>query len=202
MTTTDTPMTQAERRARTQRALLDATLEVLVADGFANTTTTAICARAGVSQGALFRYHETKADLLVAALRELFERLYVTFAGEFALLAEREDRIRSAVDALWDLFQRPDTLAALELYVAARTDADLAPAMRELELAHNERILALAAETLPDLADREAFRPTIRLVIDAIQGAAIRAVAGGDPELLAQEREALVVIAQLAVTVI
>lgn len=196
MPTTTTPRrTQAERRAATQAALLDATLDCLVEVGLAGTTTTAVCSRAGVSQGALFRYHDTKADLLVAAVEELFSRLYATFEEALAEAAEADDTIAAAVDVLWDLYRRPDLLAALELYVAARTDEELRDALARLERPHHERTLALAERTFPELADHPTFRTGVTLVIDAVQGAAIRALAIGDDQQLDDERALLTSLA-------
>ena len=67
--------TQAERRATTRRALLDATLEELDAVGYANLTTASVVARAGVTRGAQAHYFATKADLVVQALRHITDQL-------------------------------------------------------------------------------------------------------------------------------
>src|SRR5215207_7287470 len=67
--------TQAERRAATRRALLDATLDVLAEVGYSNLTTGHVVARAGVTRGAQAHYFATKADLVVQALRHLTDRL-------------------------------------------------------------------------------------------------------------------------------
>ena len=184
--------TQAERRAATQGALLDATLACLVDRGYAGTTTTEICRRAGVSQGALFRYWDTKADLLTDTVEVLFGRLFDAYRDRLDEVAAADDRITAGVRALWELYRRPDLLAALELYVAARTDDELRRALVRLEAPHEERTLALAEELFlgPDPVaedDRIAFRRGVSLVIDAIQGAAVRAVALDD--LTGIERE-------------
>ena len=63
--------TQAERSARTQAALLDATVESLIELGYGRTTTTEIAHRAGLSLGALLHHYPTKTDLLVAAAMAL-----------------------------------------------------------------------------------------------------------------------------------
>jgi AcrR family transcriptional regulator len=61
--------TQAERRATTRTALLDAALASLVEDGYANITTRRIAERAGVSPGTQQHYFATKADFVVEAMR-------------------------------------------------------------------------------------------------------------------------------------
>ena len=81
----------------------------------------------GVSQGALFRYWPTKGALLADAAAHLLAR--VTTAYEQAL-AGRAVSAREALEALWETYRLPDLQAAVELYVAARTDPDLAAALR------------------------------------------------------------------------
>lgn len=63
----------------------------------------------------------------------LFGRLYEATRTRVEEVAAADDRVATGVHALWELFQRPDLLAALELYVAARTDAELRAALVRLE---------------------------------------------------------------------
>lgn len=193
-----TRRTQAERRAATQGALLDATLSCLVDLGHGGTTTTEICRRAGVSQGALFRHWDTKADLLVASVEVLFDRLYDAIRDRMAEVAVADDRVAAGVHALWELFQRPDLLAALELYVAARTDDELRAALVRLEWDHEQRTRDLAEELLlpPGAVDRARFRLGIAIIVDAVQGAAVRAVALEDHTDIEAELELLVDLAR------
>ncbi len=204
---TTTRRTQAERRAATQGALLDATLRCLVELGHAGTTTTEICQRAGVSQGALFRYWDTKADLLAAAVEVLYGRLFDLYRDRLEDVADADDRIRAGVMALWDLYRRPDLLAAVELYVAARTDPELRSALVRLEAPHEDRTLALAEELFLDAGgahlgtdDRAQFRRGISLVIDAIQGAAVRAVALDDLSPIDDELDLLTELVRAVLT--
>jgi AcrR family transcriptional regulator len=188
--------TQAERRAATQAALLDATLTCLVERGYSGATTTEICAAAGVSQGALFRYFPTKADLLIAAIERLYGRLFEIYREGLAAVAAADDRVAAAVRLLWETFRRPDLLAALELYVAARTDSDLRGALTALEAPHEERTLALAADLFPDAASDPNFRPGVQLILDTVQGAAIRSVALDDHAAIEAELTLLTELAR------
>src|SRR3954466_4512427 len=63
--------TQAERSAATVDALLDATIECLVEDGYANTTTSRVAERAGVSRGAHLHHFQTRSALVAAAVARL-----------------------------------------------------------------------------------------------------------------------------------
>ncbi|GAA4678210.1 hypothetical protein GCM10023347_35740 [Streptomyces chumphonensis] len=61
------------RDAARDRALLDATLVVLVESGFGGLTTAAVAARAGVSTATLYRRWSSKEDLVVAAAATFIE---------------------------------------------------------------------------------------------------------------------------------
>jgi AcrR family transcriptional regulator len=166
--------TQAQRRAATQAKLLDATVEALVAVGYAGTSTTEVCRRAGVSQGALFRYWPTKAELLADAAAHLLRRVTTayeqTFAGRGGVGA------REALEALWETYRQPDLQAAVELYVAARTDADLAAALARIEPAHRANLHRIALHVMdPALVALPGFAQFVELALAAVQGASIGA---------------------------
>lgn len=135
--------TQAERTATTRAALLEATVGSLVERGYQGTTTTEVARRAGVSPGALMHHFPTKADLLGAAVRHLFEERRAEFRKAMAGLPPGVERGRGAVEVLWSMFAGATFTAWLELWVAARVDADLRAAMVALDsdfLASSEEI--------------------------------------------------------------
>src|SRR5687767_1563795 len=90
--------TQQQRREETRRRLLDATIQVLVEQGYARLTTVEVAQRAGVSQGAVFTHFDTKADLLAAAVEHLFPRLIQDYLAGFGGLSSVQDRISAAVE--------------------------------------------------------------------------------------------------------
>jgi AcrR family transcriptional regulator len=166
--------TQAERRASTQAKILDATVEALVHVGYAGTSTPEICKRAGVSQGALFRYWPTKAELLADAAAHLLGR--VTTAYELAFSGRGGVSAREALEALWQTYRQPDLQAAVELYVAARTDPDLAAALRTIEPAHRANLQRIAMQVLdPELLKLPGFASFVELALAAVQGASVGA---------------------------
>ena len=71
---TPTRRSQAERSTATREALLDATIACLVEDGYANTTTSRVAERAGVSRGAHLHHFKTRTALVAAAMGRLAER--------------------------------------------------------------------------------------------------------------------------------
>lgn len=169
--------TQEQRRSETRARLLEATVASLVDRGYAGTTTTEICQRAGVSQGALFRHFPTKADVLAAAAAHLLERIVEQYGEEFDAIAGARDPIQAAVELLWATYQRPELQAAVELYVAARTDTELSAALAEIDPPHRANLHRLARELLPDLAGRPDFDDVVDVILDAVQGAAMATAA-------------------------
>lgn len=121
--------TQAERTAATRQAVLDATLQALVEVGFKGTTTTEVARRAGVSAGALQGHFPTKSELLTAAIRYSLDRRIEEFGVLMAGLDPPADKLDVAIDLLWSMFSGSTFTAAHELWVAARTDSDLASAV-------------------------------------------------------------------------
>lgn len=67
-----------------QKQVLAASLALFAEQGFANTTTTQIAARAGVAEGTVYRRYHTKDDLLAALLEPLMTTVVPRLMHEFA----------------------------------------------------------------------------------------------------------------------
>jgi AcrR family transcriptional regulator len=173
--------TQAERRATTRRHLLDAAVASLVEVGHGGTTTTEVCRRAGVSQGALFKHFATKAELVAAAAAHLFENLVSEFETALPSVAGRADGPAAAVRQLWSVFQQPRLHAAFELYNAARTDAELGRILAPVTARHAANVRAHARSLFPAAAERPHFDAIVSVVVSAMQGAAFGNLAGAEP---------------------
>lgn len=181
-TTTRPPRrTQAERRSTTRAKLLDAVLEELVESGYGNLTTPAICRRAGLSQGALFKHFPTKAALVAAAVEFLFAALVADYGRRFAEAAGPGDPLRRGVALLWDVFQDPRLVAAYDLYTAARTDAELRASLEPVVRRHADALHALAAALYAPADDDERARlvAVVDLAILAMQGLVLNELATG-----------------------
>lgn len=133
MTPSRARRTQAERTAATRGALLDATFDAIAELGYRGATTTEVAHRAGVSIGALLHHFPTKADLLSAAVGDVFERRQEEYRKAVAGLRPAEDKLDAPIDLLWSMYSGPAFTAWLELWVAARTDPDLAVAITEID---------------------------------------------------------------------
>ncbi|SFQ07985.1 DNA-binding transcriptional regulator, AcrR family [Amycolatopsis arida] len=173
--------TQAERRERTRAALLDATIDCLVEIGYARTSVQEICARAGVSKGAVQHHFTDKAELMAAAIEHLTERLKAQRLGSMADLPAGPERVAAAIDLLWEAYSGTLSTAVTELWVAARTDPELRAAMRPVDRALGRSVLeniAAAAGTAP----RERVETLFWLTVNLTRGLALDAELGGDPK--------------------
>jgi len=125
-------LTQEQRSAETRERLLDATIQSLLEFGYAGTTTTRVCEIAGLSRGAHIHHFRTRAELLTSALEHLARRRLEDF-GEKAKRNGMRGSFDARLDLVWESFSDPLFIAALELWVAARTDRDLYEHLLPLE---------------------------------------------------------------------
>lgn len=171
--------TQAERRAATRGALLDATLEVLVEVGYARLTTSQVVARAGVTRGAQAHYFATKADLVVKALGHLTDRLVAEMVSHpLRDVPGEADQYELLLNRLWEVYAGPASTALLELFVASRTDEELRSALLEFDADVSRTLARTAATVAPRLVQRDDFRSLMVTAIATIRGLwLLRAVA-------------------------
>ncbi|PXY30647.1 TetR/AcrR family transcriptional regulator [Prauserella flavalba] len=180
MTTARGHRTQAERREQTRTALLDATIDCLVELGYPRTSMQEICARAGVSKGAFQHHFAAKTELMAAAVEHLTNRLKEQREPEIGRLPEGPERIAAAVDLLWDSYSGTLATAAMELWIAARTDPELRAAMRPVDRALGRSTLEQIA-TLSGNLPREKVETLYWLTVNLTRGLALDAELGGDP---------------------
>jgi AcrR family transcriptional regulator len=166
--------TQAERRATTRAALLEACVECLLEHGYAGLTTAAVVSRAGVSRGAQAHHFSTKAELVVAALRHVSDQLAAEVIAELPSpprgVAEAQLEL---LDQLWRLHTDRLFPALMELWLAARTDPELRAALGEFERDLTRRVVAFCHDRMPELADRPDFGPFLATALAALRGLAI-----------------------------
>jgi AcrR family transcriptional regulator len=169
------PRTQAERRATTRAALLDATVACLAERGYAGSTTTEIVRRAGVSRGAQVHHFPTKEGLVIAAIDHLLELRLEEYAKAFAALPDDQRDTGTALELLWTMFTGPTFTAWLELVVASRTDPPLKAELRTVTARFDERVGELFAELYPEqVPDPAAAAPIMQFVFAVLEGLAVQ----------------------------
>ena len=176
-----THRTQAERREQTRTALLDATIDCLVEIGYARTSVQEICARAGVSKGAVQHHFSAKAELMAAAVEHLTMKLRTQLARSLERQPSGTDGIPAAIDLLWEGYSGTLSTAVTELWVAARTDPELRTAIRPVDRALGHSTMEHIASVAGDLP-RERAETLFWLTVNLNRGLALDAELGGDPQ--------------------
>lgn len=167
MTTTAARVPQSERTRAMRQRLLEATIDCLVERGWSGTSTTLVSQRAGVSRGAQLHHFPTKSALVLAAVDHLSAARHAEIVARSAELPLGEGRTRAVLEMLVEQFTGPLFLAALELWVAARTDPSLRDAVTALEArvgrdAHRQTVEALGVDETVG-SGRELVQATLDL---------------------------------------
>lgn len=176
-----TTRSQQERSRLTRRRLLDATVTCLIRYGWSGTTTTVVAETAGVSRGAQLHHFPTKTALVLAAVEYLTDRR----AGEIrhetrALPARVDQRVETVVDLLGSSFTGPLYHAALEVWVAARTDDALRSALVPLEAKIGRELFRLTATLLGADVSRPDVRDAIQATLELLRGVGVANLLGTD----------------------
>ncbi|MCB9659603.1 MAG: TetR/AcrR family transcriptional regulator [Sandaracinaceae bacterium] len=159
--------TQAERRTATIERLVEATITVLAEAGYAGASVKAICDRAGVSQGALFRHFDTRVDLLVRVVDEIGTRNVQSFvrAAGITDATWTLDRLDHFVNVLRTVSRSPTHAAWREVIAAARVEPDLADAVGAAVARFEAAIIRMVELGLPGTPEQNLETVTIVLSI-------------------------------------
>ena len=175
------PETRQQQRSRsTQHRLLDAAVDCLVERGWAGTTTTLVADRARVSRGAQLHHYRTKSALLIAAVEHLAERRSAELRAEAAGLPPDGDRLEATIDLLASLFTGPLFAAAIEVWVAARTDPALRSALVPVEARFGREVHRLTVELLGANESRPGVREAVQTTLDLMRGLGVASLLTDD----------------------
>ncbi len=172
-TATNTRRSQAARSASTRQALLDATIACLVEDGYANTTTSRVAERAGVSRGAHLHHFQTRQALVVAAMEHLAERRGEHLLAAAETLPEGRERIGEGLDLLWSGYAGPLYQAALDLWTHARTDPDLRERLVVVERRLDRETAHVSRRLFGELSERPGFERLLEMATATMRGLAL-----------------------------
>ncbi len=150
--------------------LLEATVECLVDHGWSGTSTTLVSQRAGVSRGAQLHHFPTKNDLVLAAVAHLSEIRGAELRRAALDLPTGRRRTRAVLEMLADHFTSPVFTAALELWVAARTDATLRAAVVPLEQRVGREAHRIAVDALGVDEREPRARELVQATLDLVRG--------------------------------
>jgi AcrR family transcriptional regulator len=154
---------QQERSRVTRQGLLDAAIASLAELGWNGTTVAVVAERAGVSRGAAQHHFPTREALFTAAVDELMTAWIADIRRQRDELPTGADRVGAVVERIVDVYTGPLFRAALELWVAAASDAHLRQQIAPFE----QRIGREAHRVVVELLDADETRPGVREVIQA-----------------------------------
>lgn len=167
--------TQAERRESTRAALLDAAIAILVDEGYAGLTTRRVAERAGVSQGTQMHYFPTRGHFLAEAVRHVAIELSNELRSQVTAGGSRDERRRlgHALDRMWAVHNGPIFQAAMELWVAGRTDGEVRESMAEVAREVTMIVGEASRELFPHLTSRPGAGAVLDTAMASMRGLAM-----------------------------
>jgi len=163
-----------QQRLATRRRILDAAVESFQALGYAATTTLEVQRRAGVSRGALLHHFPTRPQLVAAAVAELVRMNDAAGRAALAAASGDVDPIDRARRALRSIVSRPAFAIEMELWMAARSDAELRAHLRRAERAAMQDWRRGLDEMFgPDLVAHPAYPAVIAVTTPLLRGLAV-----------------------------
>lgn len=173
-----------------RRKLLDATLRVIRAQGYAGTSVDDICREAGVTKGSFFHHFKSKDELAVEATQHWTAVTGNLFASApFRAIADPRERVLAYIDLRASLIKGnlPDFTCLLGTMVQETFDTH--PGIREAcnlgIVTHARTVEQDLAEAKREYAPNASWEPrSVALFTQAaIQGAFILAKAQHNPDL-------------------
>lgn len=143
MARTYTLKKRAESQAETRRRIVDATVELHSTVGPAATTFSMVAERAGVQRHTLYAHFPDERSLLLACSGATLERDPPPDAAPWRELADRGERLRTGLSAIYDWFERN----AQRLSCVLR-DAEFHPPTREISRMRMGPVMASYNEVL------------------------------------------------------
>jgi AcrR family transcriptional regulator len=176
------PRKEQQRSRVTRQRLMEACVECLVELGWAGTTTTVVAQRARVSRGAQLHHYPTRAELVVAAVEHVGRARAAEIVESAGGMPAGPRRTEAVLGLLADFYGGPLFAAALELWVAARTDEQLRDVVAPLETHLGREAHKVAVELLGVDEGRPGMRELIQATLDLLRGLGLAGLLSDDSE--------------------
>ena len=165
------------RSARTREQVLDATIACLAEFGYAGLTTRRVAAAAGLTRGAQQHHFAGKAAMVSEAVVHLARRVSDEMVADLASAPAEERTTEAILDALWRMHRSQLFAVGLELWVAARTDAELRAALEDVERSLTANVAETVYPLFGTVAAAPGFAHRLEDVLAAMRGVAILGLA-------------------------
>lgn len=179
------------RAEQTRQTVIDETVKYILDEGFAAPSVRRITKRAGVTWGVV-QYHFGDLDgLLVAVVNQGFSQLVDALNGLPARIAGLpiEQRTKAVIDAAWQAFSSPTSMAALEILISTR--AERAEAVNKYLAEVMDRLTALGRQ-LGEGLDPEHATEIGNLIWATLRGIVVAQLVSTAPLDTSRDRQALV----------
>jgi len=167
--------------ARRRSQILDAARACFHHRGFRQTTIEEICADARISPGLLYRYFESKADIVAAVALESRAEAETMLER----LSDADGLIQGMAELARSIFQHGDAALMADIWAEALRDPVLAKALTDRARLAKDLMAASIARGQASGALYPALAPedAAEVLMAALEGMALRrALAGGDAE--------------------
>lgn len=159
------------RSADTREKLIQAAIACIHELGYSATTFAAVAQAAGVSRGALTHHFPFKTDLVLAIVRHVYDQDFKIYAAT-ASTTDPATWLRRLPHTMWDVISRPAGIAVTEIFLATRSDEDLARRLNDIQQQINAESMAAlkqirAAAGIPNRDDDEAVHA---IFVAAVRG--------------------------------
>jgi AcrR family transcriptional regulator len=171
---------QAQRSATTSALLIEATIQCLYERGYAATSTTLVAQRAGVSRGAMLHHFATKVALMSSTVQETYANDIAAYTDALTNISFNEDRIEKLIDTAWQCFRSPGGVAQTEIWMASRSDAELAAAVLPVHAAIGRRSTKALAFVFGHYEMREdvSMEALLCYLVSALRGLSLQHILG------------------------
>ena len=174
---------QARKSAATRRQIVEATLRCFSKLGYFHATTPAIAEESGLSRGAMLHHFPTRPEVVRAAVEHLQAKRLKAFHSVMVGSSSTENRAHAVLRAHWQQLRHPLYAVLIELYVAARTDPELADILLPAERAFVREMRMVARKIVPEWRSAGAnFDVGFDLMYYVLQGAALNMFLHGTSE--------------------
>ncbi|MBC6449558.1 TetR/AcrR family transcriptional regulator [Actinokineospora xionganensis] len=161
---------QQDRSRATRQRLLAAAIDCLAELGWTGSTVSVVAERAGVSRGAAQHHFPTREDLVTAAIEYVAEERLAHLRQGLPDLPPGRDRTEFVVDTIGEMYASKLFSAALQLWVAASSDAQLREKVVPLEARVGREAHRMTVEALGADESRPGVREAVQATLDLARG--------------------------------
>jgi TetR/AcrR family fatty acid metabolism transcriptional regulator len=181
----------SKRTGDKRERILRAAVEVFARQGFYNTRVSEVAKAAGVADGTIYLYFESKDQLLLSLFEDRIEKLLAFLAKEIGAIVDPEQKLRRIIELQLGLLDGERELAEVVTIIVRQSNSLLREHAAPKFVAYLDAIAKVVAQGQREGAFRADISPHLvaRAIFGALDGIALT-WALGKPEAGALKRSA------------